>query len=331
MRKLLLFAFVGICAEIMTNPLTSAVEPTKQPLPDLPKAITSFGAARVESSLYIYGGHHGKAHEYSDEGQSGDLLRLDLEKPSGWEVVSKGPKLQGLALVAHRGKLYRVGGFTARNKPDEEHDLWSSSGFARFDPETKKWHELPAMPAPRSSFDATVVADTLFVVGGWAMQGDKETVWQDTAYAIDLSQSDLKWTELPKPDFERRALAVGPWNGKLYVIGGMQSNDKVTTQTAVYDPKTKKWSDGPGLPGEEMEGFGPACFPLGDRLFVNTSSGKLLRLNDDGSAWQITAELQIGRFFHRMLPIDEGHFAFLGGANMKRGRFVNVEVLDVKR
>ena len=89
--------------------------------PDLPKAITSFGAAVLDGAIYVYGGFEGRAHHYYDQGQSGDLLRLNLDaavKPDAkWENVGTGPRLQGLALVACREALYRLGGFEARNPP----------------------------------------------------------------------------------------------------------------------------------------------------------------------------------------------------------------------
>ena len=155
---------------------TSDKKADQRPFPDLPRAITSFGAAVLDDSIYVYGGNHGQPHHYSVKGQSGELWRLNLKKPSAWEVAAKGPKLQGLAMVAHKGKLYRAGGFTARNGDDEEQDLWSTPEFSRFDPKTKKWEGLPPMPTPRSSFDAAVAGDTLYVVGGWSMQGDQATV-----------------------------------------------------------------------------------------------------------------------------------------------------------
>ncbi|MBT6158160.1 MAG: PQQ-binding-like beta-propeller repeat protein [Planctomycetaceae bacterium] len=314
---------------------TTVSEPTtenassSQKLPALPRAITSFGAAVLDDALYIYGGFHGVAHHYSDKGQSGDLLRLDLKKPTEWKVVAKGPKLQGHALVAQGGKLYRVGGFTAKNKDDEDQDLWSVPDFARFDPKTSKWEELPPMPSPRSSFDAIAIDDTIYVVGGWSMQGDKEADWQETAIAIDLSKSPLKWKEVAKPPFQRRALSVGTINGKLHAIGGMQPNGKITTNTAVYDPKTDSWSKGPKLPGDDMNGFGSACFPLGKRLFVTTATGKVLTLSNDGKSWTPTGKTPTARFFHRMLPVDDNHFGLLGGASMKTGKFSEVELLKI--
>lgn len=296
-------------------------------LPDLPQALTSFGAAMLEGSLYVYGGHHGTPHHYSQAGQSGKLLALDLSKPAVWKELSSGPKLQGLAMVAHGGKLYRVGGFAARNAEGEKQHLWSVADFSSYDPQTK-WKELPAMPTPRSSFDAVLVGDTLYVVGGWDLRGDKETLWPDTAWTVNLAQEPLAWTELPKPPFQRRALSLGEFEGKVYAIGGMKPDGKVTRETAIYDPSKRAWSAGPELPEGEMEGFGTACCRAGGRFYVSTITGKLLRLSDDKRSWDLIKTLPDDRFFHRMLSQGDSKLILLGGASMKSGKFSSVVVVD---
>jgi hypothetical protein len=227
-------------------------------------------------------------------------------------------------MVAYDGKLYRAGGFISRNKEDEEQDLWSAADFARFDPQSKKWDELPAMPSPRSSFDAVMLGDTMYVAGGWELRGSQESLWQETACAIDLSQPTLKWQQLPPPLFQRRATSLGALDGKIFVIGGMQPDGKVTTKTAIYDPAARRWSDGPKLPGEDMEGFGTACCTAGQRLYVSTISGKLLCLSGDRTSWQIIEQLPDDRFFHRMLPLDNHRLILLGGASMQTGKFSSV-------
>ena len=232
-------------------------------------------------------------------------------------------------LGSSSGMLYRIGGFEARNKEDEAQDLWSVCNSSQFDPGKGGWNELTPMPVPRSSFDAVVVGDRLYVIGGWAIQGEKKTVWHDEAYAVNLSNTPLRWTPLPKPPFQCRALSVGAFNGKVYVIGGMQPDGEVTTRTMVFHPDTDKWVHGPKVPGGAMEGFGASCTCLGERLYVSTDSGKVLRLSLDGETWQIKKKLPIGRFFHRMLPIDRQYLAVLGGANMNRGKFSKVELMAI--
>ena len=309
--------------------VTTATASPSIALPPLDPGVTSFGAAIIDNVLYVYGGHLGQPHHYSKEGQSDLLLKLELAQPTKWEVVSGGPKRTGLAAVAHGGKFYRIGGFEARNEEEEKQSLWSMPDFARFDPKTNEWETLPSLPEGRSSHDALVIGDTLYVVGGWEIQGSGETKWHDTAYTVDLSADKLEWKALPKPPFLRRALSLGEWQEKVVAIGGMQSEGGPTTATAIYDPRSQQWSDGPKLNGEPMEGFGSSAFLCADKLCVTTFAGNLQVLSADGSAWVNTGKLAHPRFFHRMLPLNASQAIIVGGASMKTGKVVELETISI--
>ena len=280
-------------------------------LTDLPRGITSFGAAVIGDWMYVYGGHFGRAHHYSNTSQSDQLSRLNLRRPEDWEVVARGPRLQGLAMVAHGGKLYRAGGFTAHNDEGDEHDLRSIAEFVRYHPETGKWESLAKLPEPRSSHDAVVIQDRLYVVGGWRLGGEKP-VWHETAWMAELSKEEIAWTQLPNPPFQRRALTLGHLDGKLYVIGGMQPKGGPTTRVDVFDPASGKWSKGPGMidtladaeRGKGMEGFGASAYTLGGRLIVSTYNGNVQVLEPGDGEWKIASRLEDDRFFHRMLPYE---------------------------
>ena len=245
---------------------TTAFAQSKVEIPDVPDAITSFGAATTNAGhVYIYGGHKGGAHKYNIEGQSNAFLRLDTKKSgSKWENLPTGPKLQGLALVTDGTRLFRVGGFTALNKGDEKAKLKSQASFAMFDPKTNKWTDLAPMPTPRSSFDAVVHKNHLFVIGGWNMQPEDST-WATTALVADLKASPITWKELPKPPFQKRALSVAAVGDSIYAIGGMQEKGGPTKAVSMFNTKTSKWSEGPELPGESgMAGFGSSSFAMFD-------------------------------------------------------------------
>jgi N-acetylneuraminic acid mutarotase len=299
-------------------------------LTELPEPVTSFGGAVLNHRLYIYGGHTGKAHEYSVETQSNALRRLDLQNPGQWETVSTGPRLQGLAMIAYNGALYRIGGFSAHNHKGEESDLRSVADFARYDPQKNQWEDLPAMPVPRSSHDAVLIGDQLFVAGGWAL-GPGDPQWHDSAYVVDLSARKLSWDAIPKPPFKRRALALGQLQGQLYVIGGMQENGKPTTDVDIFNPQSGQWTSGPKIVGDGMEGFGASAWCVGDNLFVSTYSGKLQRLSAGADSWKVVAELKTDRFFHRMLPMDQRRLVLVGGASMTTGKFSELEVVDLEK
>jgi N-acetylneuraminic acid mutarotase len=299
-------------------------------LPDLPQPTTSFGGAIVGDSLYVYGGNYGDAHDYSNEGQSGDFWKLNLQEPVKWQRVMTGPKLQGLAMVEYQGALYRIGGFTALNKAGEEQNLKSQAEFARFNAGKQNWDSLPPMPEPRSSHDAAVLENKLYVVGGWDLRGDgKESKWHETALRMDLATPNAPWTPIAPPPFKRRAVAVAAWQGKIYCIGGMQEKGGTTTAVAIYDPETNSWSDGPSLLGTSMDGFGASAFASHGRLYVTTMSGSIQRLSQDGKIWEFVGQLNHPRFFHRLLPWNNQLVA-VGGAHMSVGKIEAVEVIEVK-
>lgn len=303
-------------------------------LPELPTPVTSFGAAIVGDSVYVYGGHTGEAHSYSFEEQSDALFQLDLANGGPWKVAATGPRLQGLALLSHDGKLYRVGGFTAKNKAGDPHELHSQDSVACFDPASGEWHDLPALPEPRSSTDAVVLDGQLYVVGGWQLAGqEKSGKWHETAWVLDLNNKPqaAQWQPLPKPPFERRALALAAHEGRIYAIGGMGKTGGPTTRVDCYDPSSGNWSSGPPLAGEPMNGFGCAASTLDGKLYVSCIDGTLQRLSHDGSSWEIVKTLDEGRFFHRMLPLADHRLLLVGGSNQSAEKLTEVEVVDVAK
>jgi N-acetylneuraminic acid mutarotase len=312
------------------NYAPSQLAPVAHNLPDLPQGITSLGAAIAGDSLYLYGGNYGDAHEYSKDGQSGDLWKLDLRNPRQWEKLPGGPKLQGLALVEHKGQLYRVGGFTAMNEAGEDQDLRSQPDFARFDPEKQSWEQLPNLPEPRSSHDAAVMDGVLYVAGGWRLQGESaESKWHETAWKMDLNHQPLEWKPISSPPFKRRALAVAASGGKLYCLGGMQEEGGPTTAIAVYDPAKDSWAEGPSLLGGPMDGFGASAFACRGCLYATTITGSIQRLSADGKQWDYLGQLEHARFFHRIVPWNDAKLIVVGGGSMSVGKIQEVEVLPI--
>jgi N-acetylneuraminic acid mutarotase len=297
---------------------------------ELPEGVTSFGAAVVGDALYVYGGHRGGEHDYSNAEQSDQFRRLKLADGGKWEDLAGGPKLQGLALVAHGDKLYRIGGFTAKNSADEEQDLHSSAEVGVFDTKTNKWSAGPALPAGRSSHDAAVLGDKIYVVGGWTLAGkDAEPKWHDSALVLDLSAESPEWKEIAAPPFKRRALSVAAADGKVYAIGGMQPDRTVSMNVDVFDEKTATWSKAPALPGENMDGFGTSAFAAGNRVYVSNVAAKVFGFDAKAGEWKLAAELKEKRLFHRMVATNKGQLLVVGGAEWLKGKANNVYTIPV--
>ncbi|WP_404307106.1 Kelch repeat-containing protein [Neorhodopirellula lusitana] len=312
----------------------SGVSIQESGLPDLPEELTSFGAAITGGKLYVYGGHTGTAHSYSTSEQSNRFWCLDLDasEDTQWTELAGGPRLQGLALVAHGDDLIRIGGFTAMNEIGDDHDLHSQTTVARFSPSTGQWTSLPDLPEARSSLDAAVLNDLVYVFGGWNIQGEgEEASWHKTAWSLDLSNDDATWTATAAPPFQRRAISVAAHDGKLFIIGGMQAVGGPTTRVDIYDPSADAWADGPSIPGSGMSGFGSTAFDVAGVLYVSAMDGYIHSLKGSSGQWQSVAKSDPARFFHRMLPTQKSQLLMIGGANMEIGKFTHIDAVALPK
>jgi len=296
-------------------------------LPDLPQAATSFGATIADGWLYTYGGNTGKAHEFNQESVKGDFFRLQLPSAdsriaagAAWEKLPGGTPLLSSSLVTYRGKVIRIGGMSPRNKKGARNDLHSTDEVMRYDPSTQKWDALPPLPTPRSSHDAVVVGDMLYVGGGWTLKGDDgdgaSADWEKTTLALNLSDPSKGWKAQPQA-FERRALATVALGDRVWFLGGMDSDDKPSRAVDWWEPATGQWGKGPDLPDGSMAGFGIAGCAAGGRVLASPLSGKISALSADGTKWEHVAALDPARFFHRLLPLGDDRLVAVGGSNRK--------------
>ncbi len=295
-------------------------------LPPMPTAVSSFGAIACDGYLYTYGGHAGKTHNYDTKIVVGTFQRLKLDGGTKWEQLPGGPILQGMNLAAHGGKVYRVGGMQPRNAPGQPTDNHSVTDVARFDPATKKWEALPALPVARSSHDVVTVGDKLVVVGGWDMKGKgKKTTWHDTALVLDLSAAKPEWKSIPQP-FKRRALTAAVVDTKVYVIAGI-GEEAIEKRVDVLDVATGKWSKGPSLP-EGAVGFAPAACTSDGRVVVNAGDGGMYRLTAAGDVWEKAGQIEKKRIVARLIPFGTNRVILIGGA-AKGGNIAAVEVVSL--
>ncbi len=292
-----------------------------QNLTHLPEATSSFGAIVEDGWLYIYGGHISPTHTYFKGAVSGKFHRAKLAENPTWESLPEGVAVQGTNLAAHQGKIYRIGGMEPRNEKNKAADNHSLGDAARFDVATKAWQKLPDLPELRSSHDVVVVGSKLYVVGGWALEGKKES-WRNTVEVLDLSVEKPTWSSIPQP-FQRRALMAAALNGKIYVIGGMNEQQKIVQNVSILDPETKEWTEGPALPPGPISGFGSAVTVHKGQIYASLADGQVLRLNPEGTAWDKVATVS-SRVAHRMASYQDSVLLIGGAAKGK-----NLDLVEI--
>jgi N-acetylneuraminic acid mutarotase len=318
LSSLALASLVG-CATHTRLP-GALTEPPSDTLAPLPEPVTSFGAVTADGWLYVFGGHKGERHEYSADMVSGSFHRLKLSDGRAWESLPSAAPGQGLALVAHERFIYRVGGMAAHNHAGEKQDLYSLPLVQRYDPRARRWDDVASLPAPRSSHDAVVIGNKLYVVGGWQLSGGtNKPVWPASALVLDLAHPQSGWKEFPQP-FQRRALALAALGSRIYCIGGMDSNNKTTLSVEIFDTATGQWSKGPDLPPGENKGFACSAVAQHGRIYVTCFKGDLLRLSADEKSWEVVGRLKHPRMAHRLVTAGATQLIALGGEDGERKR-----------
>lgn len=311
--SLVLALSLGACATQPGSYSRATPEKPASSLAPLPEPVTSFAAVTDDGWLYVCGGHKGERHDYSAAKVSGAFHRLRLDDGATWQRLPDAPPAQGVPLVAHEGRLYRIGGMAARNQPEQKQDLYSMSSVLRYDVRRARLEEFAALPEPRSSHDAVVVDDKLYVGGGWRMSGGTNLPsWPDHALVFDLKNPRAGWSRIPQP-FQRRALAMAAQDSRLYFIGGMDSDNKPTLAVEVLDLASAQWSKGPELPAGKFKGFSCSAITQAGRVYANTFQGDLLRLTTDGGAWEVVGRLQYPRLAHRLVTAGANQLIALGG------------------
>ncbi|MGL6074466.1 MAG: Kelch repeat-containing protein [Fimbriiglobus sp.] len=306
----------------------AAQEPTQKSLwPAMPAAVSSLGAVASDGYLYAYGGHAGKTHSYDTKTVLGSFHRIKLDGGQAWEALPGGPILQGMNLVAWKGKIIRVGGMSPQNAPGEPTNNISLKSVSSYDPVTQKWADLPDLPAGRSSHDVVVVGDQLVVVGGWNQLGKERPIWHDSALTLNLAETGAKWKSIPQP-FQRRALTAAVVNDKVYVIAGLDVKAEPSQEVQILEIKTGQWSTGPEMPGEGRVGFSPAATVVDNKIIVSTSDGQVHRLNPAAKNWEKLEPTKTKRMVHRLVPHQKG-FILVGGAS-KGGNVADLEFIDLK-
>jgi N-acetylneuraminic acid mutarotase len=280
----------------------------------MPRGLTTVGAATLGDALYLVGGYYGSPHEYSKEYQSGAVSRLQLST-GVWEDLPGVDPIQSPAVIGDGKYLYKIGGLRTLNAQGTPTQLKSVAESARFDTTSNRWEPLPDLPEPRSSTYAVVLGKTLYVVGGWKLDGGMyDNTWSETMVTADLSAPTFAWTSVKMP-FQIRAHGLTAFAGKIYVVGGL-APESSTDAVHVFDPATGAWTDGPALPTDNMTARSAV---YKDRLYANGADGKIYRLSEDGTKWEATGSVRFARLFHEMVPSERGPLVLAGIPNNNRG------------
>jgi N-acetylneuraminic acid mutarotase len=264
-----------------------------------------------------------------DDGTPGDSCRMT----SPWGTAPGLPvgPAQEMAAVAVDGKIYVIGGFLAGEL---------GNVVQVFDTEACTWSMGPNLPKDIHHLNATVVGDTIYVVG--AMQGGPYTPLGDTWSWNPATEAG--WTvHTPMPaGTERGSSVVGVIDGKIYVVGGLRYTGAIMgmsmTDVSIYDPIADAWTAGPPLPVPRDHGCGGVVggklYVTGGRVLNPGTPSELVFELTPGVGWTPRASMPTGRAGSACGVIGDRIIVAGGEGNPapgSRGVFPQVEAYDPRQ
>ena len=225
---LLLVATGVVLALTNPSPRDATAWTTAAPLPD---ARGEGSGAVVETEegpkLAVAGG-------LSGFGSTREDVTLYDPDDDAWSTLTPLPEPRHhTAATAIDGVLYVSGGSpSATDLTTATADLWALDVEAGGD-----WEELAPLAQPRWGHRMVALDGRVYAVGG--QPGPDVQIYDPEEDSWSLAA--------PLPEV-RDHLGVVVHDGEIWVLGGRDQLDDLTTRVDVYDPRTDEWRDGPPLP-----------------------------------------------------------------------------------
>ena len=170
-------------------------------------------AGVINSKLYVVGGS-------LDFSTPNKMLEIYDPTTNKWTTGTSIPEDAAMGGVIN-GKLYVMGGCCDWNK------------LQIYDPATNTWTTGTNMPTKRAFAATGVINNKLYVAGGIVFGGQ---IWNYLNILEIYDPATNMWTTGTNMPTARGQAKAGVINGKLYVVGGIDSTHLLYSTLEIYDP-----------------------------------------------------------------------------------------------
>ncbi len=307
-----------------------AAPPRFRAQPALPHPVQEIYPAFFDARIIVGGGLEARTTPVTSLADLAPTVAVHAFRPGArsWERLPDLPvALHHPLLIGHAGRLWCIGGFTARPGAlwQMERRVWTlARGAAR-------WEEGPPLPRPQAEAVGGVVGGRLLVAAGrtpmdaansgHADHGDTQECWL-------LSADSQRWEPGPRVPRGVNSAAFAILNGRLHMVGGRHSTGGQILNVAdhqVFDPTANAWTSRAPMPAPR--GGHAAAVALGQIFaFGGESFGKTPAVHAEVFAydprtdrWQEVTRMTEGR--HGLGAVGvAGRIHLIGGAAEPGGR-----------
>ena len=245
-------AFVALCALIAAagcgGDRETAAAAAWESLRPATLERTEVAAARVGRYIYVMGGFE------PSNATTAATERYDIKR-NRWRRMADMPvALNHAAAVAHRGRVYVLGGYSSATGLAQE-----VATLYRYDPGRNRWRRLPPAPTARGALTVGVIRGRLYAAGGANSSGALSTL-----EIYDFA--NRRWRTGPDMPTAREHLAGAVSGGRFYVLAGRAAGVGNYAVVEAYDPRARRWRRVPPM-SKPRGGIGAATV-TGGRIVV---------------------------------------------------------------
>ncbi len=303
----------------LSLPLVNATEDSWVTMEPMPTARFSFGVAVVDGKIYAIGGSNGTHHLNVNEMY--DPATDTWTKKRSMPTARTDP-----ATAVYQNKIYVIGGIVADSNP-------SYSGYTGltevYDPLTDTWETMEPMPAARSSLDANVVGDKIYLIGG-KKYVDVFPFQQSTNKNQVYDPSNDSWsTKTPTPT-STFLYASAVADNKIHIMGGY-SGGHFLQLNQIYNSETDTWSYGKEVPTAILSTAAGATtgllapkriYVLGGHVGSNITSNLTQVYNPENDTWTTGTSMPTPRWSLGVAVVNDELYA-IGGYDGETALSVN--------
>lgn len=187
--------------------------------PDLPQARAEGVAAAVHGKVYLIGGRVPVVSGASHFNDHQDTAAVEVLDPVNgrWSRLPDAPTARNSAASAViDGRIYVVGGRSARKQADGTLSQINLSTLEVFDPVRNTWTARTPMPQAAGGLAAAAHRGKLYVFGGEQWVPEQKVFANSWVY--DPARD--RWDALPPLPTARHGLGAATLNNRIHVFGG---------------------------------------------------------------------------------------------------------------
>ena len=208
---------------------------------ELPTPREHLGGASDGRYFYAVGGR-----ELSADKNLGTLERYDPDNDS-WTQLDSMPSATGSVGAAYAGgRVVTVGG---------ESSTSTSDLVQGYDIQGQRWSKsCPPCPARATASPSPPSRIRVYAIGGAAAPGHVEST--KAVEVLDVSggetaaptTGEVEWQAVRDAPFPTQYATTTEAGGRVWLLGGIGTDDAPNAQTAAYDRAIDTWTGGPELP-----------------------------------------------------------------------------------